>query len=69
MAYKERILLPKLTEILELVTEMGPDVAKCEVSNTKAPAQRAKQQIWKIEKIILSLKSELNSVIRKSDGV
>jgi hypothetical protein len=68
MGYKERILLPKLTEIIELTTEMGADIAKCEVSNTKAPAQRAKQQIWKIEKILVSLKSELNSVIRK-DGL
>lgn len=65
MALKNRILFPMLTQMIETITEMGPDIAKCEVSESKAPAQRAKQYVWKLEKLIVSLKSELNSVIRQ----
>ena len=65
MAYKTKILLPLLTDIISEVTLMAPDIAKCEVSETKICAKRAKQHIWKIEKILVSLKSEINSIIKQ----
>jgi hypothetical protein len=67
MPDKIRELLPILTEMIEIITEMGYDVAKCELSNSKAPAVRAKQSVWKIEKKCVSLKSELYLIIKKNE--